>query len=180
MNLGHVGSMWSCTETINNVPFVYGLIMSPLSATILWVLRKRLPCCRSIASPLSLSSITSTSASSSVRSCTNTGAKRDQHGSIINLITELQKCCIWLQTFIRRLNITLCKLNQAYLGWLNKVAHTVDTYTARCLRNAFLRQWRNVWRAECGSCLILAKVQRLQSHSGIVLRSKVKKLYKRI
>ncbi len=44
----------------------------PLSATILCVLRKRLPCCRSITSPFSLSSITSTRASSSVRSCTNT------------------------------------------------------------------------------------------------------------
>ena len=45
-----------------------GCVQSPLSATILEVLRKRLPCWRSINSPFRRSSITSTRANSSARS----------------------------------------------------------------------------------------------------------------
>lgn len=44
--------------------FLY-VLLSPLSATILCVLRKSDPCCRSMTSPFNLSSITSTRASSS-------------------------------------------------------------------------------------------------------------------
>lgn len=47
---------------------VSGCTLSPLSATILEVLRKRLPCWRSINSPFRRSSITSTRANSSAKS----------------------------------------------------------------------------------------------------------------
>lgn len=46
---------------------------SPLSPTILWVLQKRLPCCRSMTSPFSFSSITSIRHSSSHRSWSTQG-----------------------------------------------------------------------------------------------------------
>lgn len=67
----------------------------PLPATILGVLRKRLPCCRSIISPFSLSSITSTRASSSASSCTHQAKTRSTNVSfgvlsLNNLNREVQ------------------------------------------------------------------------------------------
>lgn len=77
-----------CFLTLNAYSCVYlGLSAvfhdaSPLSATILGVLRKRLPCCRSIISPFSLSSITSTRASSSASSCEGRAQNRSHRTDV--------------------------------------------------------------------------------------------------